>query len=58
MGVSTRRITQSTVQRTPQTEGVTMTDSTYIFEAENAVIRIWRDDKSFDLINSYTKGRN
>lgn len=35
-----------------------MTDSTYIFEAENAVIRIWRDDKSFDLINSYTKGRN
>ena len=24
--------------------------------ADNAVIRIWRDDKSFDLINSCTKG--
>lgn len=23
--------------------------------ADNAVIRIWRDDKSFDLINSCTK---
>lgn len=26
--------------------------------ADNAVIRIWRDDKSFDLINSCTKGCN
>lgn len=25
-------------------------------DADNAVIRIWRDDKSFDLINSCTKG--
>lgn len=24
--------------------------------ADNAVIRIWRDDKSFNLINSCTKG--
>lgn len=24
--------------------------------ADNAVIRIWRDDKSFKLINSCTKG--
>lgn len=24
--------------------------------ADNAIIRIWRDDKSFDLINSCTKG--
>lgn len=24
--------------------------------ADNAVIRIWRDDKSFSLINSCTKG--
>lgn len=24
--------------------------------ADNAVIRIWRDDKSFGLINSCTKG--
>lgn len=24
--------------------------------ADNAVIRVWRDDKSFDLINSCTKG--
>lgn len=26
--------------------------------ADNAIIRIWRDDKSFDLINSCTKGCN
>lgn len=26
--------------------------------ADNAVIRIWRDDKSFNLINSCTKGCN
>lgn len=26
--------------------------------ADNAVIRIWRDDKSFTLINSCTKGCN
>ena len=26
--------------------------------ADNAVIRIWRDDKSFKLINSCTKGCN
>ena len=26
--------------------------------ADNAVIRIWRDDKSFELINSCTKGCN
>lgn len=26
--------------------------------ADNAVIRIWRDDKSFRLINSCTKGCN
>ena len=25
---------------------------------DNAVIRIWRDDKSFNLINSCTKGCN
>lgn len=25
-------------------------------DADNAVIRIWRDDKSFNLINSCTKG--